>query len=97
MLYTFAKIVQLLLLLFFFFANVYNICHFLYVYNVSLHSKTGLLSILLKNVAKCSCSKTIQQNILILKLDFLKIEFYIETRFLENQVIGDQTFKKKKN
>ena len=42
-----------------FFANVYNICHFLYVYNVSLHSKNGLLPISLKNVAKCSCSKTI--------------------------------------
>ena len=44
---------------YYYFANVYNICHFLYVYNVSLHSKNGLLPISLKNVAKCSCSKTI--------------------------------------
>ena len=33
MLYTFVKFVQ------FFFANVYNICYFLCVYNVSLHYK----------------------------------------------------------
>ena len=30
------------------------------------------------------------------KLDFLKIEFQWKTRFLENQVIGNQTKKKKK-
>ena len=47
----------------------------------------------LKDVAKCLYSEIIQQNIPILKLDFLKIEFYIETRFLENPVIDNQTSK----
>ena len=37
-------------------------------------------------VAKYSYSETIYQNALILKLDFLKIEFQRKTRFNENRV-----------
>ena len=37
-------------------------------------------------VAKYSYSKTIYQNVLILKLDFKKIEFQRKIRFNENRV-----------
>ena len=40
-------------------------------------------------------SNTIEQYALVLKFDFLKIEFQCKTHFVENRVIGNKTFLKK--
>ena len=42
------------------------------------------------------CFEIIQVHALVLKLDFIKIEFQCKTRFFKNRVWDDQTLKKKK-
>ena len=64
--------------------------------NMNFEAKMGFCPFHPKDATKCPYFKTIFENTLVLKLNFLKIEFYIETRFLENWVIGNQTLKKKK-
>ena len=64
--------------------------------NMNFEAKMGFCPFHPKDATKCPYFKTIFENTLVLKLNFLKIEFYTETRFLENWVIGNQTLKKKK-
>ena len=39
--------------------------------------------------AKCPISETIYGNVPVLKLNFLKIEFQLKTRFLDNRVVAN--------
>jgi len=46
--------------------------------------------------SKCYYSEIIYQYAPVLELNFLKIKFQCKIRFVENQVIGNQTLKNKK-
>ena len=45
----------------------------------------------LKYLAICPCFETVQEYVPILKLNFFKIDFQCKTRFIKNQVIGNET------